>query len=64
MDVLGQEIARRALVVACAGGHNVPMKGSPGVGKTLLATALPSNMPKLSLAVERMGLSGGPIIGN
>src|SRR4051794_5142423 len=46
----GWNRSKRALEVACAGGNNVPMKGSLGVGKTLLARALPSIMPKLTLA--------------
>ncbi len=47
--VRGQEHARRALEVAAAGGHNVLMTGSPGSGKTLMARALISVLPPMTL---------------
>ncbi len=46
-DVSGQETAKRALVIAAAGGHNVHLTGPPGAGKSMLAKALCSILPAL-----------------
>lgn len=45
--VRGQKIARKALEVAAAGGHNLLMVGMPGSGKTMLARCLPGILPPL-----------------
>jgi magnesium chelatase family protein len=49
-EVRGQALARRALEVAAAGGHNLLLVGPPGCGKTLLAGTMPGLLPPLSTA--------------
>lgn len=46
-DVQGQLAAKRALLVAAAGRHNLLLSGPPGTGKTLLASRLPGLLPPL-----------------
>lgn len=57
-DVRSQERAKRGLLIAAAGGHNVAMYGPPGTGKTMLAKAFAGILPKLSFeeALETTGI--------
>ncbi len=48
-DVKGQESAKRAMLIAAAGGHNLLMVGPPGAGKTMLAERLVTILPKMSV---------------
>lgn len=47
-DIKGQENAKRALTIAVAGRHGILMVGSPGCGKTMLASRLPGIMPPMT----------------
>ena len=57
-DVRSQERAKRGLLIAAAGGHNVAMYGPPGTGKTMLAKAFAGILPRLTFeeALEATGI--------
>ncbi len=50
VHIKGQISAKRALIIAAAGGHNVLMNGAPGSGKTLLARSIVGLLPPLTIA--------------
>lgn len=62
-DVIGQWQAKRALVVAAAGGHSMLMVGPPGSGKSMLAARLPALLPAMSqddaMEVAKIGSVAG-----
>jgi magnesium chelatase family protein len=64
-DVRGQRIAKRALEIAAAGGHNAVLVGPPGCGKTMLARRVPSILPPMSadesLAVTKIYSAAGAL---
>lgn len=47
-EVMGQHVARRAMEIAAAGGHNLLMIGPPGSGKSMLARRFPTILPDIS----------------
>ena len=66
-QVKGQEMAKRALEIAAAGGHNLLMSGPPGAGKSLLASCLPGILPPLqpaeALEVSMVASVSGELVG-
>ena len=66
-QVKGQEVAKRALEIAAAGGHNLLMSGPPGAGKSLLAACLPGILPPLepseALEVSMVASVAGELTG-
>jgi len=66
-DIKGQEIAKRALEIAAAGGHNLLMIGPPGTGKSMLASRMAGILPDLNvkemLEINMINSIGGKLDG-
>ena len=52
LDVLGQQEVVEKAVIAAAGGHNLLMIGEPGCGKSMIASRIPTILPKMSREEE------------
>ncbi len=65
LDVEGQENVKRAVTIACAGGHGLLLRGIPGTGKSMIAKRIPTIMPEMSyeerLQVTKIYSIGGEL---